>query len=106
MLGNLGYSSVNCESLLLGNILSMRCDIGKIGKILDYGVVTEDNSLDLLSVCMNTEDTLDCKPDHPDFIEMIQESIGKTSYNVDCENVRIYSKPDARPEQCFNTKNR
>ena len=40
MLGNLGYSAVNCDSSLqYGGGFDLRCDVGTIGKILDYGIV-------------------------------------------------------------------
>lgn len=38
-LGNLGYSSVQCENIPVGvGVVTLQCLYGKIGSIIDYGV--------------------------------------------------------------------
>jgi len=68
MLGNLGYSSVNCDSLpvTVGH-LGFQCHFGRVGEIYDYGF-HESNDEDSFEMCINDELMRPCKPDHPDFL--------------------------------------
>ena len=88
MLGNLGYSAVNCESVLKnsGNF-QMKCDVGTIGAILDYGIVLKTASTGIMDVCINNSETLECKPDHPNFIKLFQSSSGKSASTIETEGV-------------------
>ena len=78
MLGNLGYSSVNCDSLpmVVGHI-GFDCNYGSVGQIFDYGL-HERNDEDTIEMCMNDEDMIACKPDNPDLLNKMNQAIGMT----------------------------
>lgn len=68
MLGNLGYSSINCDSspARVGYV-GLQCNSGTIGQVYDYGfrVMQDDDSYDM---CVKNDDMEVCKPDGKDFI--------------------------------------
>ena len=69
---------------------------------MDYGVVQKTKDTGVMTMCINDSETLDCKPDHPDFITLLQSSIGKEAIDLDHEDVKLYLDPDDRPDSCFN----
>lgn len=60
MLGNLGYSSVQCHNIpvSLGNI-AITCKYGTVGSILDYGV-NNPKSGSPVDACVNNSDNSFC----------------------------------------------
>jgi hypothetical protein len=65
MLGNMGYSSVNCANLPveLGS-MTVSCNFGQIGQVTYIGVSnpTDGNPLD---ICVVNDLNSACKPDSP-----------------------------------------
>mmetsp|Transcript_33793 Transcript_33793/g.44592 ORF Transcript_33793/g.44592 Transcript_33793/m.44592 type:complete len:105 (-) Transcript_33793:2809-3123(-) len=61
MLGNMGYSSVQCASvpLDLGKV-NIQCPYGSVGTVTSYGVNLSD---DTAGNCMNNDDIKQCLPD-------------------------------------------
>ena len=67
MLGNLGYSSVNCDSLpVIVGLIGLQCNYGAIGEIFDYGF-HERNDDDSFEMCVNNENMKPCRPDSQSF---------------------------------------
>ena len=71
MLGNLGYSSVNCDSTPFEvGYLGFQCNYGTVGKIYDFGL-HERKDIDTYEMCVNDEKMKDCRPDNPMFIHAL-----------------------------------
>lgn len=68
MLGNLGYSSVNCDSTPTKvGWIGLQCNYGTIGEIFDFGF-HERNDEDTYEMCINDENMKQCRPDSDKFI--------------------------------------
>ena len=82
MLGNLGYSSVNCDSAptKVGQI-GLQCNYGTIGEIFDFGF-HERNDDDTFEMCINDENMLPCKPDNLAFINKLKTAVGKEQFSM------------------------
>jgi len=81
MLGNLGYSAVNCDSIPVNvGHLGLQCNYGTVGKITDFGF-HERNDEDTFEMCVNDDRMLACKPDHPDFVNQLTSAIGKDQFS-------------------------
>ena len=102
MLGNLGYSAVDCDSLpLTVGHMGFQCSYGKVGQIYDYGL-HERNDEDTIEMCINSKSMLECKPDHPDFIRELNKAIGQQQYSFKFKWQSLYMDPSDRPDFCFN----
>jgi hypothetical protein len=63
MLGNMGYSTVNCVSMPIEvGSYTFTCPYGNIGEITDYGV-TNPGSGNPADQCVNNANNEACKPD-------------------------------------------
>ena len=103
MLGNLGYSSVNCDSLpvTVGH-LGFQCNVGHVGEIFDFGF-HERNDEDTIEMCINDEMMSACKPDHPAFLKQLKEAIGKQQFSIDFSQTPMFADTFfSRPDQCNN----
>ena len=81
MLGNLGYSSINCDSspAYVGYV-GLQCNSGTIGQVYDYGFrSTEDN--DSLDMCVKNDAMDVCKPDGKAFIQHLDNARGTVQYS-------------------------
>ena len=95
MLGNMGYSSVQCTSVPLDiGKLNIQCPYGTVGKITSYGVNLSD---DTANNCLEKTDAdfVKCKPDATEFIDTGLEAVVGKSVHVlnygDWQN--LYTKP-------------
>ena len=71
MLGNLGYSSVNCDSAPTKvGFIGLQCNFGTIGEIYDYGF-HERNDEDTFEMCINDENMFPCKPASAYFVSSL-----------------------------------
>jgi len=65
MLGNMGYSSVQCASVPLNlGLINIKCPYGNVGEIYAYGVNLND---DTANNCAESDTIASCKPDLPNF---------------------------------------
>jgi len=80
MLGNMGYSSVQCTSvpLDLGKI-NIQCPYGKVGEIYEYGINASDATAEN---CLANDDIAKCKPDSTSFIDTSFKASLDKSMNV------------------------
>ena len=82
MLGNLGYSSVNCDSAPTSvGFIGLQCNYGTVGQIFDFGF-HERNDEDTYEMCINDENMAPCKPDNKHFIAELNNSRGKEQFSM------------------------
>ena len=63
MLGNMGYSTVNCMSMPLEvGYYTLTCPYGVIGNITDYGVKIKGDG-NPIDQCASNDNNKACKPD-------------------------------------------
>ena len=75
-LGNLGYSSVQCQGIpLVVGKLSISCPFGVVGEFYDYGVNSEDDGGEPGS-CMTTDFNEACKPTSQGFKDVLASAVG------------------------------
>ena len=61
-IGNLGYSSVQCQQIpVVVEKLSLSCPYGVIGEFFDYGINHHDDG-GAADSCLTTENNQACKP--------------------------------------------
>ena len=82
MLGNLGYSSVECRNIpvSLGNI-AITCQYGTVGKIFEFGVNNPDSGSPI-DACVNNDENSSCKPTNNRIKSLLDQSQGKERYTV------------------------
>lgn len=82
MLGNMGYSSVQCTSVPMDlGKLNMQCPYGTVGKIFGYGINLSDATA---QNCVEHDEIAQCKPDATNFVETgLQSVIGKSVHVID-----------------------
>ena len=89
-LGNLGYSSVQCQTIpIVVGKLSLSCPFGVIGEFYDYGVNSEDDG-GAPGSCMTTEFNEACKPDNQKFSDILEDAKGKQEVTVTLSQDDIY----------------
>ena len=109
MLGNLGYSTVSCDSspVKVGQV-GLQCSYGTIGEVYDFGF-HEANDDDTFEMCVNDQSMLACKPDDQNFLKSIDQAKGKQQWSFDFNlrdvmNQNVFTDAVDRPERCFNRK--
>ena len=81
MLGNLGYSSVECDlTPVLTERIGMLCSFGQIGQIFDFGI-HEGSLEDTFEMCVNDEYMSQCKPDNLNFVSQLNQAKAKQKYS-------------------------
>lgn len=101
MLGNMGYSSVNCDSSPVDvGFIGMQCNYGVIGEIFDYGL-HERNDEDTYEMCINDERMKPCKPKNPIFLKDLNAAIGKDQHYLPFKMKTMYANPASHPDRCF-----
>ena len=86
MLGNLGFSSVQCAKIPLDvGKLNLQCPFGTIGKLIDTGVNIQASHA---NNCVTHEEYAPkkCKPDSEAFWNEINQAIGKESSTLEFTN--------------------
>lgn len=75
MLGNMGYSSMQCATVPLDlGSMNIKCPYGSVGKIFGYGVNRDD---DTAGNCVANDDIEDCKPTEAVFRNGLTAAVGK-----------------------------
>ena len=102
MLGNLGYSSVNCDSVPMNvGYVGLQCNYGLIGEIVDFGL-HERNEDDTYEMCVNEDYMHPCKPDSQSLLTNFEKAKGQEMYHFDIHTNRdFYLNPAAHPDRCF-----
>ena len=105
MIGNLGYSSVECTNIpmSLGNLV-MTCPYGTVGKVFHYGV----NNPDLgspIDACTNNEFNKKCNGTTGHFKGLFEKAIGKESYKVTFTQSDIYWSGNMPGKECTDPTN-
>ena len=100
MLGNLGYSSVNCDSAPVSvGYVGLECNYGVVGQIYDLGL-HEGKDEDTFEMCVNTDYMLPCKPNNPNFMNSLKEAKGKSKHYVAFSLNSLYANPKSQPDRC------
>ena len=84
-IGNLGYSSVQCNSIPVAvGKLSVSCPYGVVGEFYDWGINHASDGGEIDS-CVTTDANTACKPHSTEFETALNQAIGKNEYtgNVD-----------------------
>ena len=77
MIGNLGFSSVQCASIPVSvGKLNIMCPYGTIGEFLDEGI---NQSVKTASNCASNDDNKGCFPDSTLFEDSLKSTVGKES---------------------------
>lgn len=91
MLGNLGYSSLNCVNLPveLGS-LTVSCSFGSIGEITQFGVSNpgDGNPVDQ---CLINDINKKCTPNSNAVLQAEEMAIGKSSYQLQWTAASLYT---------------
>ena len=75
-LGNLGYSSVQCQQIpVVVGKLSISCPYGVIGEFFDFGI-NHNGDGGKADSCISTDANQACKPDSEAFQQILQSAIG------------------------------
>ena len=90
MIGNLGYSSVECRNIpvSLGNLV-MSCPYGRVGTVFDYGINNPDSGSPV-DACTRNEFNKSCNPSKKTIGDKFKEAIGSESYQVKFNQDHIY----------------
>jgi hypothetical protein len=89
-LGNMGYSSVQCQSIPVAvGKLSVSCPFGVIGEFYDYGINHSDDGGETDS-CISTDNNSACKPNSSEFMQVLENAIGKQELTVEINSANIY----------------
>ena len=81
-LGNLGYSKVQCENIPIGvGYITLLCEYGSIGSILDIGVNRKSIGFSLKS-CSTTDVNAFCRPTNPKFLDTLTKQTGLKTVNI------------------------
>ena len=98
MLGNLGYSSVQCASIPLDvGQINMMCPFGKIGEIYDSGINQKDSDA---TNCAENDEIKACHPNSAAFTAAMTASIGKANYLYEFPTQDLW-KTQASKDECF-----
>lgn len=110
-LGNMGYSSVNCEQAALNNsTLSMQCPYGHIAKILDQGVNPANTPGLNMQTCVNNDLNKKCAvwPDSK-INNMLTASIAFQNTSIaltDISPENVFVNPSELDPDCVSPKAR
>ena len=75
MIGNLGYSSVQCASIPIDVAkVNIMCPYGTVGEILDKGINQEDKDAEN---CASNDKISACMPDSTSFKDAMSGAIGQ-----------------------------
>ena len=81
MIGNMGYSTVQCTSVPMGvGKINLQCPYGNVGKVTNFGVNLSD---DTANNCVENKDIKSCQPDSTKFKDGIAAAVGKHLYKLD-----------------------
>ena len=100
MLGNLGYSSVQCASIPLDvGQINMMCPFGTIGEIYDSGINQKDKDA---TNCAENDSIKACHPNSNAFTAAMTASIGKENYLYEFPTQDLW-KTQATKDKCFSS---
>ena len=90
MIGNMGYSSVECRNIpvSLGKI-AITCPFGRVGKIFDYGINNPATGSPI-DACITNDMNKICKPDSDRIGALFKSTIGKERASVNFSQKDIY----------------
>ena len=98
MLGNLGYSSVQCASIPLDvGQINMMCPFGTIGEIYDSGINQKDADA---TNCAENAEIMACAPNSDQFTAAMASSLGNTNYLYEFPTQDLWTT-QAKKDACF-----
>lgn len=90
-IGNLGYSSVQCQSIpvAVGKI-SVSCPYGTIGEFFDWGInhFTDGGEVDS---CVTTSANEACKPNSDEFATVLANAVGQTEFTANINDSLFFA---------------
>ena len=98
MIGNMGFSSVQCAQIPVDvKKLNIMCSYGTIGNILDMGINQQDADA---TNCASNDAIKACMPDSDEFTAAMAAAIGQSSHLFEFPNLDLWNT-QAQSDACY-----
>ena len=92
MIGNLGYSTVECAMIPVSvGRVAVTCPYGSVGEIIDFGVNNQASGSPP-DACLTNDQNRSCEPTNPDAAGLFQPALGKWDYMVRFTKSDLYTE--------------